>query len=689
MNYLYQRFYFSAFALLISFAGIAQSTNPAPYCDGKFDDVDGTFPVNDQIKSVSIGTMTNATNAQFAAPHYVFYNNVTSPNLTIGNQYQLSLKFYVAGGAGYGVWIDYNKNSVFDANEKVAGSTANGWLTLGDNIAVNSTITIPATAQSGTTRMRVRIVEDDMYTAVNGANIAACNAGTSAEAIMDWGETEDYTVMLIGGSSTNPVVNSTSAASITATTATLGGSVNANGGASCTVSFEYGTTTAYGQTKAATPATVTGSTLTTVTGAVTGLTSGTLYHYRTKVVAGNQTYYGTDKTFTTLTITPVVNSTSASTITTTTASLGGSVNASGGPSCTVSFEYGTTTAYGQTKVATPATVTGSSLITVSGIVTGLTSGTLYHYRTKVVSGNQTYYGADKTFTTLIITPIVNSTSAASVTTASATLGGSVNASGGASCTVSFEYGTTTVYGQTIAATPAIVVGSSLTTVAGGVTGLTSGTLYHYRTKVVAGNQTYYGTDKTFTTVTITPVVNSTSAATITTTTATLGGSVNASGGASCTVSFEYGTTIAYGQTKVASPATVTGSTLTTVTGAVTGLTSGTLYHYRTKVVAGNQTYYGADKTFTTQVNTSVNPEESIEVLSIFPNPVGEVLNVKIPEQMGSCTLSVFSASGKLIQSSACLPGLSLIRVANLPVGLYQIRLVDDHKVVGKGTFIRQ
>jgi phosphodiesterase/alkaline phosphatase D-like protein len=687
MNKLYQRFYTSAFALLISLTGIAQSTNPSPYCDGKFDDVDGTFPVNDQIKSVSIGTLTNASNAQFAAPHYVFYNNLATPNLTIGSSYQLSLKFYVAGGSGYGVWIDYNRNSVFDANEKVAGSTANGWLALGDNIAANSTITIPATALSGTTRMRVRIVEDDMYTAVNGANIAACNTGTSAEAIMDWGETEDYTVMLIGSATNNPAVNSTVASTITTTTATLGGSVNANGGASCTVSFEYGTTTSYGQTKAATPATVTGSTLTNVTGAITGLTSGTLYHYRTKVVVGNQSYFGSDKTFTTLTITPVVNSTAASTITTTTATLGGNVNASGGASCTVSFEYGTTTAYGQTKAATPATVTGTTLTNVSGAITGLTPGTLYHYRTKVVAGNQSYFGPDKTFTTLYVTPTVTSTSATAVTSSEAVLGGTVNANSGSNWTVSFEFGTTTAYGQSKAATPGTVTGNVNTPVSALVISLLPNTTYHYRTKAVSGAQTVYGADKTFLTLIPQPIVNSTTATSITPTTATLGGSVSANGGLSCTVSFEFGTTINYGSTAIASPNSVIGSTLINVSGTANGLIPATLYHYRTKVVTNGQSFYGPDKTFTTQVATSVNPEELTEVLSFFPNPAQDFLQVNIPEKTGECVLSVFSVSGKEVLHSVCLPGLNRIQVAELPVGLYQIRLLNGKKVVGKGSFI--
>ncbi len=171
----------------------AQSTSPSPYCDASFDDQQG-FPVADAINSVSLGTLTNATNAQYAAPHYVFYNNLAAPNLVKGNTYNLSVVFNVQGGAGFGVWIDFNHNNTFDQNELVMGSTASAWLNISSNTVMSQNITIPLTALTGTTRMRVRIVEDDNYTMTNGAAILPCNLSSSITDVMDWGETEDYTV---------------------------------------------------------------------------------------------------------------------------------------------------------------------------------------------------------------------------------------------------------------------------------------------------------------------------------------------------------------------------------------------------------------------------------------------------------------------------------------------------------------
>ncbi|MEI6490002.1 MAG: T9SS type A sorting domain-containing protein [Bacteroidota bacterium] len=183
----------------IALAGLnylsAQSTSNWPYCSAGFDDAQG-FPVADAVNSVSLGTLTNTTNAQYAAPHYVLYDNLAIPSLVKGNTYSLSASFNVQGGAGYGVWIDFNQNNTFEASELVMGSTASAWLTIGSNTVMTQNITIPYSALPGNTRMRVRIVEDDNYTATNGAAILPCNVSTSTINVMDWGETEDYIIRI-------------------------------------------------------------------------------------------------------------------------------------------------------------------------------------------------------------------------------------------------------------------------------------------------------------------------------------------------------------------------------------------------------------------------------------------------------------------------------------------------------------
>jgi len=81
-------------------------------------------------------------------------------------------------------------------------------------------------------------------------------------------------------------------APIGTTTATVNWTVDS----ACTaMAVNYGTTTAYGSTQAGSPASGSGA----VTAAITGLTTGTLYHYRVTVTQGSFVTNTPDRTFTT------------------------------------------------------------------------------------------------------------------------------------------------------------------------------------------------------------------------------------------------------------------------------------------------------------------------------------------------------------------------------------------------------
>ena len=107
-------------------------------------------------------------------------------------------------------------------------------------------------------------------------------------------------------------------------------------------------------------------------------------------------------------------------------------------------------------------------------------------------------------------PTVTTGEATDISTTGATLNATVQA-GGAETTVTFEYGETTDYGETVNAEPATVTGTDETAVAAALSDLKSGTEYHYR--VVAENSagTTQGEDMTFTTASA-PTVTSISPA---------------------------------------------------------------------------------------------------------------------------------------------------------------------------------
>jgi hypothetical protein len=95
---------------------------------------------------------------------------------------------------------------------------------------------------------------------------------------------------------------------------------------------------------------------------------------------------------------PIPVTAAASSITTTGATLNGTMNANGF-STDVSFDYGLTTTYGTTVSATPASVTGSTTTGVSAVISGLSPGTTYHFRVSGTSTGGTTAGGDQTFTT--------------------------------------------------------------------------------------------------------------------------------------------------------------------------------------------------------------------------------------------------------------------------------------------------
>ncbi len=291
-----------------------------------------------------------------------------------------------------------------------------------------------------------------------------------------------------------PTVTTNAASAVLAYSATLNGTVNANG-SSTTVTFQYGLTVAYGSTVTATQSPVTGSTATAVSAPIAGLTANTLYHFRCVGTNAGGTTNGLDMTFTTANAPPIVVTTAATNVSFNSATLNGTVNPNGASS-TVSFDYGLTVAYGTTVAGTPSPVTGNSPVAVSVNIAALTPGTLYHYRVNGVNAGGTTHGNDMTFTTSAQPPLVVTLAATGVAGTSATLNGTVNANS-APTTTWFDYGLTIPYAFTVAGNPANLNGSAAVAINASLTGLTNNSVYHFRAKATNSGGTTFGNDLTF------------------------------------------------------------------------------------------------------------------------------------------------------------------------------------------------
>ena len=354
-----------------------------------------------------------------------------------------------------------------------------------------------------------------------------------------------------------------------------------------------------------------------------GLSCNTLYHFHVTADNGDGGVIdGGDLTFTTSGCpagTPTVSTSAATAVTDTSATLNGLASANG-TTTTVGFLYGPTTLYGIGIAADQNPLPpGASGVAISVTTSYQVScNTLYHFRAFANNGiGGVQYGDDLTFTTAACTagaPTATTNAATAITQTGATLNGTVTANG-ASTTVTFEWGLTSAYGSSAAATQSPLAGSaSGAAVSVPITGLACNTLYHFH--VTANNGTggtIDGGDLTFTTLACTasaPSATTTAATAITQTGATLNGTVTANG-ASTTVTFEWGLTSAYGSSAAATQSPLAGSASgAAVSVPVTGLACNTLYHFH--VTANNGTggtIDGGDLTFTTSACTAGAPSQ--------------------------------------------------------------------------------
>ncbi|MDA8242415.1 MAG: hypothetical protein M0Z67_18850 [Nitrospiraceae bacterium] len=311
-------------------------------------------------------------------------------------------------------------------------------------------------------------------------------------------DTANATTMAAAPSATtDPVSNNAG------NTATLNATVNPNG-AETSVYFEWGTTTAYGNTTSTQiiPA-VTGSI--PITADISGLKANTPYHYRIVATNSAGTTNGSDVSFTTPVIAPSAVTNPASGTTGNTATLNATVNPNGAET-SVYFEWGTDTSYGNIT-STQTISVGVDDVAVTAYISGLTVGLTYHYRLVATNSIGTTYGADVSFTTPSNAPPLAVTDPATNKNGnSATLNATVNPNG-LETSAYFEWGLTASYGNTTP-TQTLPAGIDNVSVSANITGLSINTTYHYRIVAVNVDGTTNGQDMTFTTPPITITITS-------------------------------------------------------------------------------------------------------------------------------------------------------------------------------------
>jgi hypothetical protein len=151
-----------------------------------------------RIANVTFGSVNNTS--PNSCQTYTNYTNLSS-NVTLGNQLTVSVSQGSCGlayGSYWSVFIDYNQDVDFNDPGELVGSFGSTGGLFGAN---SITFTIPLTAMTGSTRMRVVLIE-------------GTTAPTNPCTTYSWGETEDYTLNILpppapscAGAYTSPVNN--------------------------------------------------------------------------------------------------------------------------------------------------------------------------------------------------------------------------------------------------------------------------------------------------------------------------------------------------------------------------------------------------------------------------------------------------------------------------------------------------
>jgi DNA-binding beta-propeller fold protein YncE len=178
--------------------------------------------------------------------------------------------------------------------------------------------------------------------------------------------------------------------------------------------------------------------------------------------------------------------------------LNGSVNPEGAPVSACTFEYGTTSAYGQSAPCSPADLgTGSSPVPVNASLTGLEPESVYHYR--LVAENAA--GKSVTPDQILLTgPILGREFAKDVASDSATLQIDIDPNG-ADTQYYLEYGLTAAYGRYAPVPPpGVDLGSDVgkRTIEVHLQALEEGTVYHYSFVAIQNGELFKEPDRVFT-----------------------------------------------------------------------------------------------------------------------------------------------------------------------------------------------
>lgn len=320
------------------------------------------------------------------------------------------------------------------------------------------------------------------------------------------------------GVNTLATVTTGAASAITNASATLAGTIPANGCSAVTdYGVEYSTTSGF-PNGSGTPVPSTNLSGINFSSNVTGLSAGTVYYYHAYATNSGGTAYGSEQSFTTV-------SGPALSATTLTGFGNVCINTTTGPN---SFTI-TGSNLNTTNVTVGALAGFTYAVTAGGTYTGTLSLTQpggafsqqvfvrfnptlvqsYNGNIPVGGGGASTVNVAATGAGVNSVPTVTTGAASAVTTNSATLAGTIPADGCSAVTAyGVEYSTTAGFPNG-SGTPVLSTNLSGINFSSNVSGLNPNTVYYYHAYATNAAGTGYGNEQNFTTLSLTPTLNAT------------------------------------------------------------------------------------------------------------------------------------------------------------------------------------
>jgi hypothetical protein len=357
---------------------------------------------------------------------------------------------------------------------------------------------------------------------------------------------------------------------------------------------------------------------------INDLAPSTTYYARAYATNSYGTAYGKSIRFTTLQATaPIISSTtSASLITSTSATTGGNITSNG-----ASLITSRGVCYSST-ISTPTTAgtktnNGTGIGNFVSSLTGLAANTTYYIRAYAINGIGTSYGDIKTFRTNIATipSGISTTIANAITQTTALSGGNITNDGGSTVISRGVCWSNTTSNPTVVNSNITNNGSGIGSFVSSLTNLSPNTTYYVRAYATNSVGTSYGNIVSFRTVAATPPTGiiTTSASSITQTTANTGGSVAGDGGAAITSRGVCWSRTTSNPTIINSSSTNNGSGIGSFSSSLTALSPGTTYYVRAYATNSVGTSYGNVILFTTLSATIPTGVSTSNVFSISQN----------------------------------------------------------------------